>query len=53
MSLKQRAAVAVALMAILKGSVMAESCVVTASSRQEHNRAEFAVDGDLATRWCV
>ncbi|MBT3193194.1 MAG: DUF4981 domain-containing protein [Verrucomicrobia bacterium] len=53
MSVKKGAAIAVALMAIINGNVMAENYVVTASSQQERNRAEFAVDGDLSTRWCV
>ena len=34
-------------------SVHAASYTVTASSQQDKNRAEFAVDGDPSTRWCA
>ena len=34
-------------------SANAASYTVTASSQQDHNRAEFAVDGDPSTCWCV
>ena len=37
----------------LATSVKAADYRATASSQQEHNRAEFAVDGDSSTRWCV